>query len=126
MRRENRKRKKENGTEVSGFDEWKPEYVGAAVLVLFLAMFPITAIRIARRREASVRFRRSLVVLLVSDFLFLIFDAFAISSHESSSEWPGEVIWIAVAALGLSIAARRYCQHVSKAEYPEVWGKRRS
>jgi Kef-type K+ transport system membrane component KefB len=106
--------------------KWKPEYAGVAVLVLFLAMFPITAIRIARRREASVRFRRSLVVLLVSDFLFLILGAFAISSHESSSEWPSAVTWIAVVALGLSVAARRYLQHVSKAEYPEVWGKRRS
>jgi len=93
--------------------KWKPEYIGLAVFVLFLSMFPITAIRIARSQEASVRFRRAFVILVLSDLFFLVFGVFAIGRYASSSAWPPTVVWTGLTFLGLTIVARRYCRFES-------------
>lgn len=103
--------------------EWKPEYVGLGILVLFLSMFPITAIRIAHSQEASVRFRRALVILVSCDFVLLVFGGFAVERYAAYSTWPPLAVWTGLALVGLTTVARWYSRSVSRAEFPEFFSK---
>lgn len=102
--------------------KWKPEYVGPAVLVLFFSLFPITAIRMARGHEGSLRFRRAVVILVLSDFFFLLFGVLATGGYASSSPWAGLVV-IGLVLLPLTRVAKGDCRRVSKAEDPEFFAR---
>ncbi|HUJ32237.1 MAG TPA: hypothetical protein VLY23_13215 [Candidatus Acidoferrum sp.] len=80
----------------------------------FALSLPFTAIQIARRRDASLRFRRALVIKLLALFLLLVFAALDLAFPRSL------FVWLAVVSVGLSVGASRYCLHVMKKELPEI------
>jgi hypothetical protein len=98
--------------------QWKSEYAGLIPFILFGLSLPIAAIEFFRRREASLLFRRGLVVRLFSSFAILMC---AIGWLVTSSNL---LFWLGVAFFGVSIIAGRFLRHVAKKEGKESAGAR--